>query len=126
MQGLIPLAMLAFLMYCLLDVVRSDAAEVRTLPKRIWLVLVLLVPVLGGIAWLVTGRPAPVGSAPGTGSGGARRHAPSGGAGGPSRPRSGSPSPAPRGPDDDPEFLAQLERRLRGDDGPPGSQRPGS
>lgn len=73
--------------YALIDCARADPGEVRTLPKPLWLLVVLLLPVLGPIAWLVVGR--------------SRR----------------GPGPKPRtrpvAPDDDPEFLRELERRRR-------------
>jgi len=128
---LLDLATLALLVYCLIDCIQTDSSLVRNLPKPFWLVLIVLVPLVGGIAWLVAGRP----------EGAAAR------AGGPSRPPvrgTGSTAhlpPAPLGPDDDPDFLRQMrsiddehqrtleqwerdlrdrERRLRGgEDEPP-------
>jgi hypothetical protein len=126
MHVIVPLLIFGFLLYCVLDVVLTSEEEIRNLPKLVWLVLVLLVPIIGGIAWFVAGRPATHGRAPG----GDRRAAGTGpgrhpsGQGGPSArgARSGpAPRPrAPRGPDDDPEFIKQLERRLRRPgEGPP-------
>jgi hypothetical protein len=43
--------------FCVIDVVISRDDEVRHLPKWGWLVLVLLFPLVGSIAWLAVGRP---------------------------------------------------------------------
>lgn len=42
--------------FCVIDVVVSRDDEVRHLPKWGWLVLVLLFPLVGSIAWLAVGR----------------------------------------------------------------------
>lgn len=47
----------ALWVYCLVDVIGSDEGRVRNLSKTIWLLLVLLFPFVGSIAWLVAGRP---------------------------------------------------------------------
>ncbi|XRQ06455.1 PLDc N-terminal domain-containing protein [Actinomadura welshii] len=82
-----------FWVYCLLDVLRTDASEVRHLPKGGWFAVVLVGFLAGSVVWLVVGRD--------------RRPAPA----------VGSRTAAPRGPDDDPAFLSDLERRLRDEDG---------
>ncbi len=95
------LLVLGFAIYCVIDVARSPGDEVRGLPRLLWLVLVVLIPVLGGLAWLIAGRPRdprPPGSSP-------------------PRPRSVPPT---RGPDDDPDFLRSLDepkdKPRKGDD----------
>jgi hypothetical protein len=45
------------LIYCSVDVVTTPKPAVRNLPKPLWLLLVLFFPILGGLAWLVAGRP---------------------------------------------------------------------
>ena len=90
MRNLPVLLWIALLVYCLIDVAQSDEARVRTFPKAVWFVLVLVAPFAGAIAWFVWGRPS--GSANGgRASSGARRR-------------------GPTAPDDDPEFLAALAR----------------
>ncbi len=90
-------AALLLLVFSLVDWWQSPDDRVRNLPKWVWILLILLVPVAGPIAWLFGGRP--VIASPTT----------------PTRP---APR-APRAPDDDPDFLAKLkpqadrERRLR-------------
>lgn len=47
----------ALWLFCLIDVIGTPDREVRNLPRIGWLVLVLLFPFVGSIAWLVAGRP---------------------------------------------------------------------
>lgn len=49
---------LGLLIYCVLSVVTTPAEQVQHLPKLAWLVLVVVLPLVGGIAWLLLGRPA--------------------------------------------------------------------
>jgi hypothetical protein len=55
--GLISLATLALMVYCVLNVITTPESEIRNLPKTVWLLLCLFFPLVGGIAWLVAGRP---------------------------------------------------------------------
>ncbi|MFS0703747.1 PLD nuclease N-terminal domain-containing protein [Cellulomonas sp. 179-A 9B4 NHS] len=48
---------MALLVYCLIDCVQSDGDRVRNLSKGWWLVLIVVLPIAGGVAWLVAGRP---------------------------------------------------------------------
>lgn len=43
--------------FCVIDVILARDDDVRHLPKWGWLVLVLLFPLVGAVAWLVAGRP---------------------------------------------------------------------
>jgi hypothetical protein len=88
---------LGLLVYCLIDCAQADTTRVRNLPKTVWVLLIIVIPLVGGIGWLVAGRPA----------------RPTGGQGAWPTPRtSGAPDrgrrPAPMGPDDDPDFLRQI------------------
>ena len=47
---------LALLVYCVLSVVATPEEQVQRLPKAAWLLLVLLVPLAGPLAWLLAGR----------------------------------------------------------------------
>lgn len=111
--GILFLAALAVWLYAVLDAISSDRTQVRALSKGLWVTVVLLTFVVGAVAWLVYGRPrAAVTRRPTLGSSGRTAW--------PARPgRSttvptnglfgrGSSRPAP---DDDPEFLAGLDRR---------------
>ncbi len=106
-DGVLGILLLAFLIFCLLDVITSDAGDIRNLPKIVWLLLVFINPI-GGIAWLIAGRPqlkGQPGGIPYKGNRG-RTRPPGGTAGFPEyeRPRRAV------GPDDDPEFLADLRK----------------
>lgn len=48
---------LCLVVYCVLNIITTPDEQVRNLPKLLWLVLVLLFPIVGGVAWLVAGRP---------------------------------------------------------------------
>jgi hypothetical protein len=56
-DGLFGLLTLGLWIFCLADVVTTERGTCRTLPKLLWLVLVLLLPLAGSIIWLVAGRP---------------------------------------------------------------------
>jgi len=59
--GLILLALwiivLALWIFSIVDVIRSDGSQVRNLPKRTWLPIVVLVPIVGSVMWFGIGRP---------------------------------------------------------------------
>ncbi|HET9769962.1 MAG TPA: PLD nuclease N-terminal domain-containing protein [Acidimicrobiia bacterium] len=63
--GLVPLAILALWLYCIFDVIASDEALVRNLPRTVWLILVIFIPTIGSVAWLALGRPLYAGWRPG-------------------------------------------------------------
>jgi len=51
------LLLIGFWGYCLWDFVRTPPDEVRTWPREVWLVVLVLLNVLGGALWLAMGRP---------------------------------------------------------------------
>jgi hypothetical protein len=57
LDGAAALFELCLLVYCVLNVITTPEHEVRNLPKLLWLVLVIFVPIIGPVAWLVAGRP---------------------------------------------------------------------
>jgi hypothetical protein len=86
---------IGLLVYCLIDCIQTDSVLVRNLPKGAWILLIVVLPLVGGIAWLVAGRP--------------ERPARASSAPWPSTATAGFPEderPRPLGPDDDPDFLA--------------------
>ena len=55
--GLVALVLLLFWIWALLDCISTDSALCRNLPKGVWLIVVLLLPDIGSLAWLLLGRP---------------------------------------------------------------------
>ncbi|MGN6243032.1 MAG: PLDc N-terminal domain-containing protein [Motilibacteraceae bacterium] len=51
----VPLVLFVF---ALVDCIQTDESLVRNLPKAAWVLLIVLVPLVGSIAWLAAGRPA--------------------------------------------------------------------
>ena len=81
-------------LYALIDAILIPGALARSLPKWLWLVLIVVLPFFGAVAWLVAGRPV-------------REQVPS--AGGPlGRVVPRRPSRQDAAPDDDPAFLRKL------------------
>ncbi len=56
-SGLLAVVEIALLVYCVLEVVSTPREAVRGLPKPVWIVLIVLLPLIGGTAWLLAGRP---------------------------------------------------------------------
>ncbi|WP_326580443.1 PLD nuclease N-terminal domain-containing protein [Actinacidiphila glaucinigra] len=57
----------ALYVYALVDCIKTPAAHIRMLPKIGWLVVMVLLPILGAIAWRNLGkRSAPVEGRPST------------------------------------------------------------
>jgi len=72
------LLVIACTIYTVVHVVQSDSEQVRGLPKTLWLVIVIFLPIVGMISWWIFGRPV-------------ETHL-----------------PPPMAPDDDPDFLRKL------------------
>lgn len=84
----IAVAILAIYVYGLVDVIRTDATLTRGFSKTTWIIIVVFLPIIGAALWFLIGRPryeAPVRQA----------------------------YPHPTAPDDDPDFLRNLEQRRR-------------
>ncbi|MDQ4145177.1 MAG: PLDc N-terminal domain-containing protein [Actinomycetota bacterium] len=94
--GLLAIVVFALWVYCILDVIATDEAAMRNMPKLLWLIVVILLPTVGSVAWLVLGRPRNAGYVPGDTT---RRRLPR-----PERAR-------PLGPEDSPEFISELDDR---------------
>jgi hypothetical protein len=75
------------IVYSLIECARTDSTDMRGLRKGGWIAVILLLPLLGALLWLFLGRPKGTAES--------------------SRPVRG------RGPDDDPQFLRNLEERRR-------------
>ena len=83
------------LVWCLVEAITTPPHLVRNLDKTLWILLIIFVPLVGGIAWLVAGRP--VNSRP--------KELWRAGSGFPASERPGSYH---RGPDDDPGYLRSI------------------
>lgn len=57
LEAFFAVVTLALVLYCVVDVLTSDEYAVRNLPRLGWLLLVLVFPFVGSVAWLVAGRP---------------------------------------------------------------------
>ena len=74
---IIVVAAVAFTVYAVIDCATMPRQRIRSLSRGVWVLLVIVLPVLGGVLWFLLGR-APV---------------------------SQTPVPRYRGPEDDPDFL---------------------
>jgi hypothetical protein len=83
---LLVLVPLTLTIYAAIDAIQTEDTRIQHLPKLIWILLILLFPWVGAIAWFYAGR----------------QRGPQNGRRGPKYPS------APRGPDDDPDFLRHL------------------
>jgi len=92
----------ALLLYALVDCIQTDERRIRNLPKLVWVIVVVLIPFAGPVAWLFAGRPARE----------------SGSANWPVKmpPVVERPRERPLAPDDDPEFLATLKKQTAHED----------
>jgi hypothetical protein len=81
----------AVIIYALIDCVMTRSNEVRSISKPAWLITILVVPLIGAGLWFLFGRARPARPA------------------GPSRPAPRHPT----APDDDPQFLQNLETKRR-------------
>jgi hypothetical protein len=130
--ALFALFMTGFWLYCLTDAILTPAAECRGLPKPAWIVLITVTFVGGAIAWLIVRQPVrgpssrphpPISlreladpaddsrhtSERWTAADDAVARHPAG------RARvTDTTRAAPKGPDDDPDFLRALDRAIRG------------
>lgn len=125
-------------LYSLTDAALTPAAEFRGLSKNTWICIIAATFVAGALAWLVARRSWRTKSwvTAQTGRGtladtdftwystwtaadaAVARHPASRSRQEPGAP--GTPGTGPKGPDDDPEFLRQLESRIRGTSADPG------
>ena len=64
-MGFVGFVLLALWLYCIFDVIASEEALIRNLPKTIWLLIVIFIPDIGSVAWLALGRPVYAGWRPG-------------------------------------------------------------
>lgn len=85
------LVAIALTVYTLVEVILADQRNIRFLPKGVWVLIVLLLPILGAVLWFTIGKVKP-------------------------QSRSGSKRSGPVAPDDDPEFLFRLQKQMADDE----------
>jgi hypothetical protein len=121
--ALIILFSVGFVLPCMLDIAITPESEFAIFSKGIWLLIAGAFWIFGATAWLLVGRPRRLqfrhraGAYPqGFGQAEAYRRHPA------AQAAAGYPDPAglafrttprPAGPDDDPDFLLELDRRIR-------------
>jgi peptidoglycan/LPS O-acetylase OafA/YrhL len=117
--ALFALFMTGFWLYCLTDAILTPAAGCRGLSKQAWIAVIAVTFIAGALAWLIVRRPVrepamalmPVTDGSGwdevwsDADDAAARH--------PAGRGMVTDRPAPKGPDDDPEFLSALGRAIR-------------
>ncbi|GAA1789765.1 hypothetical protein GCM10009682_09820 [Luedemannella flava] len=91
----------------LIDCLSTEEHEIRALPRIVWVLIILLFSPVGPIAWFVAGRPQRTISSQHPSRGGTWRP----GAGFPEAER-----PRTLAPDDDPAFLARLNKERKADE----------
>ncbi|MEO8527911.1 MAG: PLD nuclease N-terminal domain-containing protein [Pseudolysinimonas sp.] len=86
---LIPafLIVVAFMVFTVADIALIDHRRIRTLPRGVWIILAIVLPIVGGVLWIAVGR---VRAGDAAAQGSMRR--------------------MPLAPDDDPAFLGKLNR----------------
>jgi hypothetical protein len=125
--ALLALFMTGFWLYCLTDAILTPAGDCRGLRKQGWVALIAVTFIAGASAWLIVRRPVrdparvpalrwdpdgsedagDAGSLTWTAADDAVARHPAG------RGKVADPRAVPKGPDDDREFLAVLERAIR-------------
>jgi len=88
LRVVIVVAVIVVFVYGLIDVIRTDPRQTKGISKPAWIVVQIVLPVIGATLWFLIGRPR------GTS---------------PARPTYSHPI----APDDDPDFLRNLELRRR-------------
>jgi hypothetical protein len=122
--ALIILVTVGFVLPCMLDITMTPDSQFTAFGKGTWLLIAGAFWVFGAAAWLVAGRPRRLmlhrsNPYPAGGYGpeeSMHRHPAAQAAGGfgeSAGPFGFAPAPRPLGPDDDPEFLLELDRRIR-------------
>jgi hypothetical protein len=126
---LFALLTVGFVVPCLIDALRTPPFAIRSLSKQTWVLLILLLSVIGAAAWLIAGRPNGSWHVPvmphlaglqGIRQQDALRRHPAGRHGGVGFEALAAQDGRrgllrPLGPDDDIDFLRELDRRIRGD-----------
>ena len=54
---LLVIAVIAVILYALIEAIQADGDRVRLMPRWLWVVAIVLLPGVGALAWLILGRP---------------------------------------------------------------------
>ena len=54
--ALLAVVSVGFTVWCLVELISTDRTRIRGLPKVAWILVILFLPLVGGIAWLLGGR----------------------------------------------------------------------
>lgn len=52
----ISILIIALMIFALIDVITRDDSQVKYLPKMVWVIIVILLPVIGSALWFALGR----------------------------------------------------------------------
>ena len=85
---------LAVTIYAFIEAITAKRDQVRNLPKWLWILLIVVLWIGGAVLWLILGRPRNNTAGPGVG-------------------QAGGYQSGPVGPDDDPDFIADLNRKRK-------------
>ena len=77
---MLVVAVIGLGVYAFVQALQADAAQIRVMPRWLWVAVILTFPVVGPTAWILVGRPS----------------------------RAAISDKGPLGPDDDPEFMRRL------------------
>ena len=91
-QAILVLVWIGVTIYAAISCIRCDEADVRAVPKALWLVVIVFLPLAGGLLWILLGDTSTPGHSFGRGS------------------------PKVVAPDDDPDFLRSLNKPGRHDE----------
>ncbi|MET0735722.1 MAG: PLDc N-terminal domain-containing protein [Microbacterium sp.] len=56
MPFLLSLIIIGVMIYALVDIIRRDDGQMRHLPKTMWIIIVILLPLIGTVLWFTLGR----------------------------------------------------------------------
>jgi hypothetical protein len=76
----LAVAVIGLGVYAFVQALQTDASQIRVMPRWLWVAVILAFPLVGPVAWILTGRQS----------------------------RASITDEGPMGPDDDPEFLGRL------------------
>ena len=77
---MLVVAVIGLGVYAFVQALQADAAQIRVMPRWLWVAVILAFPVVGPAAWILVGRQS----------------------------RAAISDKGPLGPDDDPEFMRRL------------------